>query len=443
MRIDRAALSTTIQRMGPAAANDRRRSARLVVTALLAGVISAPALASPQECGRLWVERNAFFAKAGFCHDSALWQRSFPGGTCSIASSGDVPLAEADRTRIAEIREREHALGCKVDPRFADPTEAARRLLVAPGDIASVQGTDAKVNIRDQPDAEAGKVVDELADGHEVQILRRVANPRNKRHWLEVRYWNGAGASATGFVSHTLIGPRTSITGTLRLTAGGDLVTLFRQGPQSRVAAQVRIHFTTVPRAEDVGPVLFERDYRPLSRNDGADFDVDFSGEVPGHEGQRRTAHANCRWNEARTLATCHAGQERRRFYIAGSWEVEPGRRRGSLSLIVGGPQAESGFFILEGPAGDEPGTVRYRIASKTGVPVRLPISLRGLTDAQPGPAADLWPSVAVSGEASSPPRSQAALPKAAATAPAAAPPVPAPVAEAFKLQTDLLDWLD
>lgn len=422
------------QRSGAAKATRVAHLAGRIVPALLICVLSAPALASPRECGRLWVERNAFFAKAGFCHDSALWQRNFPNGACTVTSSADVALSDVDRTRIGEIREREHVLGCKVDPRFADPTEAARRLLVAPGDIASVQGAGAKTNIRDQPDAETGKVIDELPEGHEVQILRRVANPRNKRHWLEVRYWNAAGSSATGFVSHTLVGPRTSATGTLQLGAGRDFVTLFRQGPESRLVSQVRIRFTTIPRAEDIGPVLFERGYRPLSRDDEADFDVDFSGDVPGHQGLVRTARASCRWNETQTLATCHAGAERRRFYIAGTWEAEPRRRRSSLSLIVGGPEAETGFFILEGPAGNGAGTVRYRVAPKAAAPVRLPISLRGLTDIPAGSAADLWPS--------SPPSAGTTLPP-PSPAPSAALPVPTPVAEALKLQTDTLDWLD
>lgn len=414
------------------------RMARLawrIVPALLVGFVSAPTLASPQECGRLWVERNAFFSKAGFCHDSALWQRSFPNGACTVTSSADVTLSDADRSRVSEIREREHVLGCKVDPRFADPSEAASRLLVAPGDIAAVQGEGGKVNIRDQPDADIGRLIDELPNGHEVDVLRRVANPRNKRHWLEVRYRNAAGARVTGYVSHTLLGPRTSVTGTLDLGASRAFIALFRQG-QGKLASRVQVRFTTVPRAEDIGPVLFERGYKPLSRSDGDDFDVDFSGVVPDREGQVQTAHASCRWDEARTLATCHEGQERRRFHIAGSWETEPKLRRGSLSLVIGGPEAEKGFFILESPAGDDGGTVRYRIAPKEATPVRLPISLRGLTDATAGPATDLWPS-------SLPAAGTVATQQPPTPPPADIPSVPAPVAEALKLQADLFDWFD
>jgi hypothetical protein len=86
--------------------------AALAATVALATVDAATAPAAAQTCQSLWVERNSYYKRNGYCFRTARAIRYFGNGGCYITSQGAVPLSRAERRRIAQIVQMERALGC-------------------------------------------------------------------------------------------------------------------------------------------------------------------------------------------------------------------------------------------------------------------------------------------------------------------------------------------
>lgn len=67
----------------------------------------------PENCQSLWYERNAIFARRGYCFSSAKGQAAFSNAGCLTgASVNDLPLTQADRQQVKKLQAREKALGC-------------------------------------------------------------------------------------------------------------------------------------------------------------------------------------------------------------------------------------------------------------------------------------------------------------------------------------------
>ncbi|WP_238364970.1 caspase family protein [Mesobacterium pallidum] len=64
-------------------------------------------------CDALWYERNAYFARHGYCFTSARGKAAFPNAGCNPAlAAADVPLSTAERAALDRIRAREAQMGC-------------------------------------------------------------------------------------------------------------------------------------------------------------------------------------------------------------------------------------------------------------------------------------------------------------------------------------------
>jgi hypothetical protein len=90
---------------------------RLILAALAAAVAivtvhatTTPAIA--QSCEALWVERNSYYKRNGYCFRTARAINYFGNGGCYITNQAAVPLSPGERRRIAQIRAAERALGC-------------------------------------------------------------------------------------------------------------------------------------------------------------------------------------------------------------------------------------------------------------------------------------------------------------------------------------------
>jgi YARHG domain len=74
-------------------------------------LMTAPS-ADAQSCQQLWVERNSYYKRAGFCFKTQRAIAYFGNGGCVYWNEADVPLAGWQRQRIAQIRRAERAYGC-------------------------------------------------------------------------------------------------------------------------------------------------------------------------------------------------------------------------------------------------------------------------------------------------------------------------------------------
>lgn len=72
-----------------------------------------PRAAGANQCDALWYQRNAFFARHGYCFRSARGQAAFPNANCNPGlTAANVPLSRAERAEIARIKALETSLGC-------------------------------------------------------------------------------------------------------------------------------------------------------------------------------------------------------------------------------------------------------------------------------------------------------------------------------------------
>ena len=88
--------------------------------AALAGAVTLAAMgwgvlisrAQAQGCMQLWVERNSYYKRAGYCFRTARAISFFGNGGCYINDLGAVPLSRSERARIAQIDAQERAMSC-------------------------------------------------------------------------------------------------------------------------------------------------------------------------------------------------------------------------------------------------------------------------------------------------------------------------------------------
>lgn len=97
--------------------------------ALLAG----PAFAATDPCHDLWFTRNLVFDRAGYCFTSPLGRSVFDNEGCTTSSPR---LSADDREIVAQVRETEEWIGCRVDTDTSelvlDAIEWRRRLDTLP-----------------------------------------------------------------------------------------------------------------------------------------------------------------------------------------------------------------------------------------------------------------------------------------------------------------------
>lgn len=75
-----------------------------------------PPVAAPtgKSCDQLWYERNAYFARYGYCFRSARGQAAFPPGNCRPDITVDnAPLTGFERGEVARLAAEEARLGCR------------------------------------------------------------------------------------------------------------------------------------------------------------------------------------------------------------------------------------------------------------------------------------------------------------------------------------------
>ncbi|WP_420411732.1 caspase family protein [Roseibium sp.] len=67
-----------------------------------------------ESCDSLWYERNAIFARNGYCFRSARGRQTFSNAGCRVGvSAGNIPLSAAERREVARLVAREKALHCR------------------------------------------------------------------------------------------------------------------------------------------------------------------------------------------------------------------------------------------------------------------------------------------------------------------------------------------
>ena len=69
----------------------------------------------PQEtCDSLWLQRNAIFARNGYCFQGARGRQAFSNVGCRVGlSAGQIPLSAAERQEVQRLTARESALQCR------------------------------------------------------------------------------------------------------------------------------------------------------------------------------------------------------------------------------------------------------------------------------------------------------------------------------------------
>jgi hypothetical protein len=85
---------------------------RLLIFALAAATLSPTAAEAQSLCEGLWAERNAVYARAGYCFRTPRGIAAFGNAGCRFDDIGDVPLSARDRSRVAVIVSEERRLGC-------------------------------------------------------------------------------------------------------------------------------------------------------------------------------------------------------------------------------------------------------------------------------------------------------------------------------------------
>lgn len=68
------------------------------------------------ECQELWVIRNFFFKRHGYCFHTPRAIGYFGNAGCRYGDEDDVPLSGAERAQIRQVVARERVLGCSTDP---------------------------------------------------------------------------------------------------------------------------------------------------------------------------------------------------------------------------------------------------------------------------------------------------------------------------------------
>ncbi len=94
-----------------------RRFAACLLGLTLSGALSAlPAAAEDYwslSCGDLWHQRNAIFARNGYCFKTDRALQVFGNDNCRYEVEADVPMSRTERQEIEEIRSVERRKGCQ------------------------------------------------------------------------------------------------------------------------------------------------------------------------------------------------------------------------------------------------------------------------------------------------------------------------------------------
>jgi hypothetical protein len=68
------------------------------------------------ECQELWVIRNSFFKRHGYCFHTPRAIAYFGNAGCLYSDQNAVPLSNSEGAEIRQLVAREHALACPTDP---------------------------------------------------------------------------------------------------------------------------------------------------------------------------------------------------------------------------------------------------------------------------------------------------------------------------------------
>lgn len=67
---------------------------------------------SDSSCQELWVARNQIYKSAGYCFKTTRAREFFGNGGCTFDDVGEVPISDADRGYITQIKKLEAQKGC-------------------------------------------------------------------------------------------------------------------------------------------------------------------------------------------------------------------------------------------------------------------------------------------------------------------------------------------
>ncbi len=66
-----------------------------------------------QSCGDLWYQRNAIYARNGYCFKTDRALRVFGNENCRFYVEADVPMSQSERREVEIIRDVERQKGCQ------------------------------------------------------------------------------------------------------------------------------------------------------------------------------------------------------------------------------------------------------------------------------------------------------------------------------------------
>ncbi len=76
--------------------------------------VGARAPVPEADCDRLWLQRNAVFARNGYCFQSARGRAAFSNAGClQGVAAGDIPMSDADKREIDRLLAQERAQQCR------------------------------------------------------------------------------------------------------------------------------------------------------------------------------------------------------------------------------------------------------------------------------------------------------------------------------------------
>ena len=76
--------------------------------------VATPAAAQDEgSCGDLWYQRNAIYARNGYCFKTDRAIRVFGNQGCRFDNEADVPMSRAEREEVERIRAAERRKGCQ------------------------------------------------------------------------------------------------------------------------------------------------------------------------------------------------------------------------------------------------------------------------------------------------------------------------------------------
>jgi YARHG domain len=87
-------------------------SMTLSLVAFAAAAHSGDEVRSDASCQELWVARNQIYKDAGYCFKTARAREHFGNAGCTHDNVDAVPLSDADRRYIAQIKKLEAQKGC-------------------------------------------------------------------------------------------------------------------------------------------------------------------------------------------------------------------------------------------------------------------------------------------------------------------------------------------